>query len=352
VNFRQSFAVGRHSIGERAPAFVIAEAGSNHNGDESTALALIDCAARAGADAVKFQTFRADALVARTAHPIATLTDSFGRFGSTVHDMFRKLEMPLEWLPRLREHAERQGLVFLSTPFDEESVELLDRIGVPAFKIASYEIVHLPLLRRVARTGKPVLLSTGMASLEEIQEALDAIAAEGNDQVALLHCPIGYPVAVDDVHLAVMDTIRAAFRTPVGFSDHTLGTSIPIAAVARGAALIEKHFTLDAHQAGPDHAFALEPEALTAMVRGIRDVERAIGLPEKRCQPSEALHYERGRRSLFAAVSIAAGTVIRPEMIAVLRPGVGLKPKYLDTIVGRTAKRSLEAFQPISWDDV
>lgn len=352
VAFQQAFIIGEHQIGGGAPAFVIAEAGSNHNGDERTAMALIDCAADCGADAVKFQTFTADALVARTDHPIATLTDDFGRFGSTVHAMFEKLEMPLEWLPRLRAHAENRRLLFLSTPFDEASADLLDDLGVPAFKIASYELVHLPLLRHIARKCKPMLLSVGMASLEEIEEALEVIAGEKNDRVALLHCPIGYPVPPEEVNLAVIDTLRARFGVPVGFSDHTLGAAIPVAAVARGADLVEKHFTLDPAQTGPDHGFAADPATLASIVDGIRAVGRAIGSGDKRLQPGEQVHYLRGRRSLFAATDIPAGTVIRPEMIAVLRPGVGLPPRDFDAIVGRVTRRALVAFQPISWDDV
>lgn len=344
--------VGTRVIGRERPTYVIAEAGSNHDGSEQQALALIDCAADAGADAVKFQTFRADAIVARTDHPIATLTDQFGRFGRTVHEMFAKLEMPLEWIPRLRARAEARGLHFLSTPFDEESADVLDAAGVPAFKIASYEIVHLPLLRHIARKGKPMLLSTGMSSLGEIEEAIDVILGEGNNQVALLHCAIGYPVAPADAHLAVIDTLAGAFDVPVGFSDHTTGPAIPIGAVARGARLIEKHFTLDVTLPGPDHGFAADPHTLAGMIAGIREVEAAIGSPAKVCHPSEALHYERGRRSLFASVDIPAGATITAEMLAVLRPGVGLKPKYFDTLVGRVARRPIRAFQPLTWDDV
>lgn len=344
--------IGTRHVGSGQSCFVIAEAGSNHDGRIDTALALIDCAAAAGADAVKFQSFRADALVARTDHPIARLSDEFARFGATLHEMFRKAEMPLEWLPRLRDHAESRNLVFLSTPFDEGSADLLDELGVPAFKIASYELVHLPLLRSVARKGKPILLSTGMADLGEIEEALEAITGEGNDQVALFHTPIGYPASPEDVHLAAMDTLRHAFGVPVGFSDHTLGIAVPLAAVARGADLVEKHFTLDREQHGPDHEFAAEPSVLTAMIKGIRQVERAIGSPRKGHQPSERVHYERGRRSLFATVDIDAGIIITSDMIAVLRPGVGLKPKYLDTVIGRPARRAIRAFSPLSWDDV
>lgn len=345
-------AIGDRRIGQGEPCFVIAEAGTNHNGQIETAKALIDCAAASGSDCVKFQTFRADALVAPTDHPIATLTDSFGRFGATVHEMFVKAEMPLDWLPDLIAHAKMRGIMFLSTPFDEESADVLNELGLPAFKIASYEIVHLPLLRHVARMGKPMLLSTGMASLGEVEEALTAVAAEGNNQVALFHCPIGYPVAFEDVHLAAMDTLRQAFGVPVGLSDHTLGISAPVGAVARRADMIEKHFTLDSSQHGPDHDFAADPQVLTAMVRGIREVSKAVGDPLKVRQPSEELHYRRGRRSLFAIVDIAVGQVITADMLAVLRPGVGLAPKFLEIVIGRPARRAIRAFAPITWDDL
>lgn len=349
---QRSVLIGARQVGPGQPCYVIAEAGTNHNGRIETALALIDCAADAGADAVKFQTFQADALVAPTDHPIATLTDKFGRFGATVHEMFRKAEMPLEWLPKLHAYAHKRKIEFLSTPFDEGSADVLYDLGVPAFKIASYEVVHLPLLRHIARKRKPILLSTGMASLGEIEEAIDAIRGEGNDLIVLFHCAIGYPVIMSDVNLAAMDTMRSAFGIPVGFSDHTLGVTVPLAAVARGANIIEKHFTLDRDQHGPDHDFAAEPTTLGSMIAGIRDVEAAIGNPAKGVQPSEEIHYRRGRRSLFSIVDIPKDTVITSEMVAVLRPGVGLKPKYLEFVLNRTSRRAIPAFTPLSWDDI
>src|SRR3990172_5267923 len=258
--------VGSRAVGIGEPCFIIAEAGSNHNGKLENALALIDCAAECGADAVKFQTFTVDRLVAPTNHPIARLTDNFGQFGVTVYEMFQKLELPLDWLPRLREHAERQGLIFLSTPFDERSVDILEELGVSAFKIASFEMVHLPLLRHVARKGKPVIVSTGMGNLGDIEDVLATVYAEGNHQVVLLHCGINYPAPFEEINLAAMDTMRQAFQVPVGYSDHSLGLTAPIAAVARGANVIEKHFTVDRSLPGPDHSFALSPEELKQMV--------------------------------------------------------------------------------------
>ena len=347
-----SVRIGQRLVGPGEPPYVIAEAGSNHNRDIGVARALIDAAAGAGADAVKFQTFTADALVARTSDPIVTLKDEFGKFGRTVHEMFAAAEMPIEWLPRLRDYSEQKGITFLSTPFDERSADLLEQLDMPAYKIASYEVVHLPLIRHVARKGKPVLISTGMASIGEIEEALAAVRAEGNDQLAIFHCPIGYPVPPEHVNLAVIDTLRQTFGIPVGLSDHTRGVAIPIAAVARGADMIEKHYTLDRSQRGPDHGFAIEPDELKALVEGCRSAFTAIGDPQKVCLPSEELHYVRGRRSLFAAVPIAEGTTITEDMLAILRPGIGLAPKYRDAIVGRRARRNLAAFDPIRWDAV
>jgi sialic acid synthase SpsE len=344
--------IGDRLVGPGEPPYLIAEAGSNHNRDLATALALIDAAAAAGADAVKFQTFTADGLVARTSDPIAVLNDEFSKYGRTVHEMFAAVEMPVEWLPKLRDHAISRRITFLSTPFDERSADLLADLDMPAYKIASYEVVHLPLLRHVARKGKPVLISTGMASLGEIEEAITAVRAEGNDQIAIFHCPIGYPVPAELVNLAVIDTLRQAFGLPVGLSDHTRGTAVPVAAVARGANLIEKHYTLDATQPGPDHGFAVEPHELAALVQGCRDAFAAIGDGRKICLPSEHVHYRRGRRSLFAAVDIAEGTEIAPAMLSILRPGTGLPPRFLETIVGRRARRTISAFDPIGWDDV
>ena len=344
--------IGDRLVGDGQRPYVIAEAGSNHNRNFDTALALIDAAADAGADAVKFQTFTADALVARTSDPIATLKDEFSKYGKTVHEMFAAAEMPIEWLPKLRDYCVKRGITFMSTPFDEKSADILEELDMAAYKVASYEVVHLPLIRHLARKGKPVLISTGMASIGEIEEAIAAVRSEGNDQIAIFHCPIGYPVPPEHVNLAVIDTLRQSFGIPVGLSDHTRGVAIPIAAVARGACMIEKHYTLDATQAGPDHGFAIEPHELEALVEGARDAFTSIGDPRKVCLPSEQLHYVRGRRSLFASVAIPEGAVITEAMLSILRPGTGLAPKFRDTIVGRRARRNIAAFDPIRWDDV
>jgi N-acetylneuraminate synthase/N,N'-diacetyllegionaminate synthase len=249
-------------------------------------------------------------------------------------------------------HSKERGIVFLSTPFDEEAADELDELGVPAFKISSFELLHLPLLRHVAKKNKPVILSTGMANLGEIEQAVTAMRSVGLEEIALLHCAINYPSKYENVNLAAMDTMAQAFQVPVGYSDHTSGISVPIAAVARGACIFEKHFTFNRQLPGADHSFALEPNELKAMVAGMRQAEAAIGSPVKTVAPDEVDHLARGRRSLFASVDIPAGTVITSEMVAILRPGVGLAPSLLETVVGRRAQEAIGRNEPITWDKI
>ena len=344
--------IAGRKVGPGNPCFIIAEAGSNHDGKIEQAYKLIDVAAEAGVDAVKFQLFSAEKIAARTKQDIAKLRDEFGKFGDNLFEFYKKLEMPVAWLGELNDYCSKKGIAFLTTPFDEGAADELASIDVPAVKIASFEMVHIPLLRHVAKQGKPVIVSTGMADLADIEDVIDAIFGQGNEQVILLHCGISYPMPFDEVHLAAMDTMRQAFQLPVGYSDHTAGVTVPLAAVARGANMIEKHYTLDQNLDGPDHTFALGPDELKEMVEAIRNTEAAIGSPIKKLSPSEHVHYERGRRSLFAAVDIAVGEVITEDMLQILRPGIGLAPKHIDTIVGRKAQRSMSAHEPVTWDDI
>lgn len=341
--------IAGRKVGQRYPCLIIAEAGSNHDRKLSQAHQLIDIAAEAGADAVKFQSFTAPKIAAMTQDPVAQI--NFGG-AQSLYELYRKIELPAEWQAELKEHASARGLIFLSTPFDTDAVDRLDRLGIPAFKIASFELVDLPFLRYVARKGKPMILSTGMANLGEIEEALAVVREEGLKEVALLHCAINYPAKFENLNLSAMKTMARAFQVPVGYSDHTLGISIPIAAVALGACILEKHFTIDRSLPGPDHGFALEPQELKAMVRGIRETEAAIGSPIKQVAPDELDHRKRGRRSLFARETIYAGSVITQEMIAILRPGVGIAPKYLDLVIGRKAQVTIEKDEPITWEKI
>ncbi|MBI5134706.1 pseudaminic acid synthase [Candidatus Uhrbacteria bacterium] len=338
-------------IGDNAPCFIIAEAGSNHDRNFEQALQLIDAAKESGADVVKFQVFSADTMAAATQDPTVDLgSDTFGRYGKTLHELYRKVELPREWLPRLTEYAKQRDIMFAATPFDEDAVDALEAIDAPFYKIASYEITHLPLIRYTAQTGKPLILSTGMATIEEIRDAVEAVEQTGNTQYALLHCGVGYPPPMNDLHLAAMDVMREQFMCPIGYSDHTIGLTIPIAAVARGASIYEKHFTLDRNLPGPDHKFALEPAELAAMVRGIRDVEQAIGRPQKCVAESELTYYRRGRRSIFTNRAIKKGDIIKREMLSIVRPALGLLPKDLDRVIGKRARVNMEAFDPVTTD--
>jgi sialic acid synthase SpsE len=346
--------IGTSKVGGDEPCFIIAEAGSNHDRDLDQAYRLIDVAAEAGADAVKFQAFSADKIAAQTTNLVVDLSDDdFGSYGNTLHDLYRKAELPQEWQSKLLDYAQAKGIIFLSTPFDEEAADMLFALGVPAFKIASFEIVHIPLLKHVARFKRPMIISTGMASLGDIEDAVNSIEAEGNNEICLLHCGIGYPPPMDDINLAAMDTMKHAFpNSPIGYSDHSLDSTIPIAAVARGAKLIEKHFTLDKGLPGPDHRFALDPGELQKMIQAIRDVEKAIGSSRKMHAPSEGVYHQRGRRSMFAKGDIPAGTMLSEDMIAILRPGIGIAPKYMEIVVGKSARKDIKAHEPILWEDI
>lgn len=343
--------IGNRSVGEGEPCFIIAEAGSNHDGKLEQAKELIDIAADAKVDAVKFQTFLADKIVAKTKER-ASYLDKLVNKNETMHDIFKKLELPREWLKKLYDYAYSKGLIFLSTPFDEEAVDLLDGIGVEAFKVASFEIVHLPLLRHIAKKGKPIILSTGMANLSDIEKALETIYREGNDQVIVLHCGINYPLSFEDVNLRAMLTVKQAFQISVGYSDHTMGITVPVAAVSLGASIIEKHFTISRKLSGPDHLFALEPEELKTMVQEIRNAEKALGSSIKRRTKSEEEMYKLGRRSIFAIKDIAEGEEIKREALAILRPGFGLHPRFIERIIGRVAKVDINANTPITWDKI
>ncbi|MFI5313892.1 MAG: N-acetylneuraminate synthase family protein, partial [Candidatus Dormibacteria bacterium] len=301
------FRIGDRPVGPGHPCYVIAEAGSNHNRDLPTALRLIEVAVEAGADAVKFQTYTAEGLYSRHTPDMSYLKDK-GLVGDreSVWELIKRVEIPWEWHAELAQHAIDLGLAFLSTPFEEAAVDLLQEVGVPAFKIASYEVNHLPLIRYAAQTGKPLLISTGMASLGDIERALDTAAAAGARDLLLMHCAINYPPRFEDLNLRAIATLSSAFQIPVGWSDHTMGHTADVVAVALGACAVEKHFTLSREQAGPDHPFALEPYELKAMVGAIREAEAALGSSVKRVTESEAEMFRLGRRSIVAARAVRA----------------------------------------------
>lgn len=343
--------IGPRLVGPGHPCLVIAEAGVNHDGDSSKALRLIDAAAVCGADAVKFQTFSASALATasaqKAAYQLVTTPAAESQLG-----MLKRLELPAAAYADLAEHAARAGLMFLSTPFDRASADLLDLIAVPAFKISSGDATNGPLLRHVARKRRPVLLSTGMCSIAEVRDALDVFREEGNDSVVLLHCVSQYPAPIEDANLRAMAAMRSQFGTPVGLSDHFSGFEAAISAVALGASVIEKHLTIDRTAAGPDHASSLEPAEFAKLVRAVRVVERALGDGEKRLMPSEAVNLESGRRSLVAAGSINTGEIIDAAHLDCRRPATGLSPMEFDRIVGRRATRPIAPGEILTRDAV
>ena len=341
--------VGEKWIGEDAPCYIVAEAGANHNRDLSLAKRLIDVAVEAQADAVKFQTYSAETLYSKKTPKfkyLEKLSDV------STHELLKSLEIPRQWHAELADYCQQKDIVFFSSPFDMRAVDELDEVGVPLFKIASFEIVDLPLIQYTASKGKPIVISTGMATLGEIEDAVQACHTAGNEQIILLQCASLYPAPVHIMNLRSIDTMREAFHCPVGLSDHTRGINIAVGAAARGAAMLEKHYTLDRSMPGPDHPFAIEPEELKALVAGIREVESALG-DGRKTGPSpdeEGDMYKLGRRSLIAAMSIPAGIIITRDMLTVKRPGYGIRPKYIDIVIGRRAKSDIEEDDVITWE--
>ena len=347
--FHSSFEIGGRLVGSGQPAYVIAEAGANHNRDLGMARELIDVAADAGADAVKFQTYTGKDLYSSKTPDFEYLDDE-----RSPQELLDAIALPREWQAELAEHAAARGIHFFSSPFDREAVDQLAELGVPALKIASFEIVDTPLIEHAASTGIPLIISTGMATYGEIEDALGAADDGGADRVALLRCASVYPAEPEIMNLRAMETMRRAFGVPVGLSDHTLGISVPTGGAALGMELLEKHFTLSRELEGPDHPFALEPDELKALVRSVREVESALGNGrlEGPSEEESKEMYRLARRSVIAAVDIPAGTVIERQLLTVKRPGYGVKPRDIDLLVGRTARVDIEFDDVISWDMV
>jgi N-acetylneuraminate synthase/N,N'-diacetyllegionaminate synthase len=336
----------------RAPrAFIIAEAGVNHNGRLATALRLVDAAKRAGADAVKFQTFKAEHIATARAALAPYQRRRLGRSGSQL-EMIRKLELGVRDHERIIARCRRIGIVFMSTPFDEDSADLLKRLGVRRFKLPSGEITNKGLLQHVAAKGLPMILSTGMADLAEVSKAVGWIREKSKAPLTLLQCVTEYPAPVDQINLKAMATMRAAFGLPVGYSDHTLGIDVAVAAAALGACVIEKHLTLDREAPGPDHAASLEPPEFKAMVDAVRRAEAALGDGVKRPAPCERRNRIAARRSLVAAADLPAGHRLVRADLAAKRPGGGLPPEFLERAVGRRLRRAVKRDHVFSRKDL
>lgn len=344
------FAIGRRAIGQDHPPFVIAEAGVNHNGDPDLARQLIDAAADSGADAVKFQTFEAGSLATADAEPAAYQRTSAA--GVSQLGMLRGLELPRSAWPDLAAHAGRREIIFLSTPFDEPSVDLLAGLGLPAVKIGSGDLTNALLLRAVGRLGLAVILSTGMGTLEDVEAALHELNTAGAESVALLHCASIYPAALADVNLRAIDTLRDRFGVAVGFSDHTVGLLASVLAVGRGAVIIEKHLTLDRTMPGPDHAASLEPAEFAGLVVQVRDAWSALGDGAKRPRPAELEIMRVARRSLVTRRALPAGHVLEASDLDAKRPGTGISPMQVDLVVGRRLSAPVRADHLLRAGDV
>jgi len=341
--------IAGRQVGPGHPCFIVAEAGVNHNGEVEKARQLIDAAMKAGADAIKFQTFTAESLATLNAPKAAYQRQTTGEAESQF-EMLRRLELSPRVHRELMSYCHDQKILFMSTPFDQSSADMLEELGVPAFKVPSSEIPNLPLLAHLARKGKPMIISTGMSWLGEVELAVRTVYDSGNQEVALLHCVSNYPASMADVNLRAMQTMAAAFKVPVGFSDHTLGIEAALAAVALGACIIEKHITLDRRLPGPDHRLSLQPDELMMLVNGIRRVELALGSGCKEPAASEAEVASVARKSIVAAKDIPEGSKLSSEMLTLKRPGTGLPPTMCSILVGRIAKHDIPAGTMLTFD--
>jgi pseudaminic acid synthase len=344
----KSLQIGRRVIGPGHPCFVIAEMSGNHNQSLDRAIEIVRAAHGAGADAIKLQTYTADTLTIDSDQPWFQVTGGPWK-GYSLHHLYSEAFTPWEWHAPIQQAAAELGLEFFSTPFDHSAVDFLERHGVPAYKVASFEVVDLPLLRRVAETGKPVILSTGMASLGEIQEALETLRTHGAGPVALLKCTSAYPAPADEMNLRTIPNLAETFGAVAGLSDHTLGYAAAVAAVALGGALIEKHLTLARSDGGHDSAFSLEPGEFASMVRAIRVAEAALGTVSY-ARTSHEQDSVCFRRSLFVIKNVSTGEIFTSDNVRSIRPGFGLAPRHWDEVLGKRATRDIVRGTPLAWD--
>jgi pseudaminic acid synthase len=344
----REFKIAGRSIGIGHRPYIIAELSGNHNGDIGRAFELIEMARRQGADAVKLQTYTADTITLDHDGPGFRISGGLWN-GRKLYELYQEAHTPWDWHERLFEHARKIGIAIFSSPFDPTAIDLLEKLGAPAYKIASFEAVDLPLIKRAAATGKPIILSTGIADFTEIKEAVAAVRAAGGRDLALLHCVSAYPAPAEDMNLRTIADLAEEFDVVSGLSDHTLGTIVAATAVALGAAVIEKHVTLRRADGGPDSAFSLEPDELKALVESCKVAHAAIGNISYDREPSEKENVVF-RRSLYAVDNIAAGEQLTNRNVRSIRPGLGLAPKHLDEVIGRKAKKPISRGTPMAWD--
>jgi pseudaminic acid synthase len=343
--------IAGHRIGKGFPVYVIAEVSANHHQSFEVAEKIIRAAKQAGADAVKLQTYTPDTMTIQSNENCFQVRGGTLWDGRTLYDLYAEAHTPWEWQPRLKKMAESLGMDLFSSPFDSTAVDFLEEMGVPAYKVASFELVDIPLILRMARTGKPLIMSTGMATLEEIEEALQSAREAGAMQVALLKCTSAYPASAEEMNLRTIPEMGQRFEVPVGLSDHTMGIAAPVAAVALGACIIEKHLTLSRSTPGPDSAFSLEPQEFKAMVDAVRTAERALG--EVHFGLSEKEEASRVfRRSLFVVEDVKQGETFNTANVRSIRPGHGLHPRHLTEVLGKRAARGIKRGTPLSWEFV
>jgi pseudaminic acid synthase len=346
-----SVEIGGRVVGSNAPVYIVAELSANHNQDFDQAVKLVHAAHDAGANAVKLQTYTPDSLTAKCDNKYFRIGKGTVWEGKTLYELYGEAFTPWEWQPKLKQVAEDLGLQLFSSPFDSQAVDFLKQIDMPAYKIASFEIVDLALIRYAAETGKPIILSTGMASLAEIGDAVRTVRATGNDEIVLLKCTSAYPASPRDMNLRVIPDLSQRFDVPVGLSDHTLATTVPVAAVALGACMIEKHLTLSRDVTGPDSGFSLEPNEFKAMVEAVRTTEKALG--EIRYGPTDAeADTFVFRRSLFVVNDVKAGQPFTADNVRSIRPGHGLAPKHMEEVLGGRAMRDITKGTPLAWSDL
>jgi pseudaminic acid synthase len=344
-----SITIGDYKIGYDQPTFIIAEMSANHNQSFDVAVKTIKAVKETGADAIKLQTYTPDTITIDCDNEYFQIKQGTIWDGQTLYDLYQKAYTPWEWQPKLKEIAEDIGLICFSSPFDETSVDFLESMGVPAYKIASSEVVDIPLIQRIAATGKPIIISVGMASLAEIDEAISTIRKTSNSEIALLKCTCAYPALPEEMNLKTIPDLAEKYAVPVGISDHTLGVTVPVVAVALGARIVEKHFTLSRDVFGPDSEFSLEPEEFEEMVKAIRIAEKALGEISYRPARREEIS-KLYRKSLFITKDIKKGELLTKENIKSIRPGYGLHPRFLREVLGRCAVKNINRGTPLSWD--
>lgn len=345
----KEFTIGTHTIGPSSPVFIVAEMSANHLQDYGRALEILHAAKEAGADAIKLQTYTADTITLDCDDPCFQITQGTIWDGTTLHRLYQEAYTPWEWQPRLMEEAKKLGLECFSSPFDFTAVDFMESMNMPAYKLASYEINDIPLIRKIARLHKPMIFATGIAYLSDIERALAVCREEGNEDVILLKCVSAYPTPYEDIHLNMMPTLGRTFGCLTGLSDHTFGDAVATGAVALGARMVEKHLTLRRSDGGPDGAFSMEPEEFARLVKNIRTLEKALGDSDYHLTPVQEVEHECSR-SLFAVKDISPGEPLTADNVRSIRPGNGLHTMYYEQILGRPAAKAIRRGTPLSWE--